>query len=354
MLKSTLLAASLLSSAAALGKTITIQDNFTNACHSLSNHKDTSNWDLPVMQWGGDVNNGVHPLNVNCRQDDELGAVLQLFSHGDQYVGHGPLGKHNSSESWIDWKYDGYQHDCAPHCDVQRVGGAVRSKLAFTSATVEAMIKPCAKFGAASTMFLYSYQEETCGDVNKPGILNTCSPAYTKQCCIRGNCTIDANGKLGDVCRGTWVKNKEIDLEIPSSLKTGLDSVNPAEISFNNARMNSVTAFPWSYKHHTKCGVTSPCESDNFVNVLENQADGKFHKYKIVWDGINAVDVFVDDQLMSHIAGPQFVPQVDLNNGDKALQIILAAWFPNAWAGSPVFSSCVTEVSSVSITGTIA
>ena len=344
----------------ALAKTVTITETFDADCDALAKHNPTDTWELPVWQWGGNVNGGVSPLNVNCRRDALLGGVLQLFSHGDQYVGNGPKGTAHSgvniapSGNWLNWKNDGYKHDCAPHCDVQRVGGSVRSKMAFTSATVEAMIKPCPKFGVASTMFLYSYQEETCGDPNTPGVRNTCSPAYTQQCCINGNCTIDPNGKVADVCRGVWVKNKEIDLEIPSSLQRGLQSVDPKLISFRNARMNSVTAFPWSYKHHTKCGINAPCESDNFVDTGVAQDDGRFHKYKLVWDGVNSVDVFVDDVHSTTITGPQFVPTVDLKNGDKALQIILAAWFPNAWAGSPEFSTCVTEISSVNITGTVA
>ncbi len=343
------------------GKVVTFTENFDGAtCGALAAHGETSLWELPTWQWGGAINGGVSGQNVGCRSDPKWGNVLQLFSHGDRYVGHGPVGTDHKgtpigpSDDWQDWKNPTYKHACAPNCHVQRVGASVRSKPAFTSATIEAMIKPCPTFGVASTMFLYSYQEETCGDPAKPNIKNTCSPAYTKQCCKGGQCIIDPNGKVNDVCRGVWVKNKEIDLEIPSSLQRGPQSVDPSLISFENARMNSVTAFPWSYKHHTTCGVNSPCESDNFVDAGVNQADGKFHQYRIVWDGINAVDVFVDGALKQHIVGPQFVPTVDLAGGEKALQVILAAWFPNAWAGSPDFSTCVTEVASVKITGTTA
>lgn len=203
-------------------------------------------------------------------------------------------------------------------------------------------------------MFLYSYDEEHCGDPDKPGIRNTCSPEYTQQCCIDANCTIDPDGKVADVCRGIYIKNKEIDLEIPSSLQKGIGSIDPTLISFNNARMNSVTAVPWSYKHHTKCGIVHPCEEDNFVDVGFNQADGNFHKYEVVWDGVNAVDVFVNNVHIQQITGAAFVPKVDLESGDKALQIMLASWFPNSWAGSPVFSTCVTEIASINITGTVA
>ena len=345
--------------ASCAGEFVHIQESFDEDCKVLAQQGETTNWELPNWQWGGAINGGVSRGNVNCRQseDPKIGSVLQLFSHGDLYTGNGPTGVSHSgaaiepSAEWQGWKNDGYKHSCAPKCDVQRVGASVRSKRAFKSATVEAMIKPCPKFGVASTMFLYSYDEETCGDPNEPGVLNKCSPGYTKQCCINGNCTIDPDGKVADVCRGIWVKNKEIDLEIPSSLEAGIKSVDPSLINFNNARMNSVTAFPWSYKHHTKCGVNNPCESDNYVDTGLNQADGNFHKYKIVWDGVNSVDVFIDDVHKQRITGAAFVPNVDLQNGDKALQIILAAWFPNAWAGSPDFSTCITEVAWVNITG---
>ena len=69
-----------------LNNTITIQETFDDACSSLTAHKDTLNWEVPVWQWGGAINGGVSGQNVGCRQDSEHGAVLQLFSHGDKYV----------------------------------------------------------------------------------------------------------------------------------------------------------------------------------------------------------------------------------------------------------------------------
>ena len=69
-----------------LNNTITIQETFDDACSSLTAHKDTLNWEVPVWQWGGSINGGVSGQNVGCRQDSEHGAVLQLFSHGDKYV----------------------------------------------------------------------------------------------------------------------------------------------------------------------------------------------------------------------------------------------------------------------------
>ena len=48
-----------------LGKMITIQENFDASCNTLQNHQDTANWELPIWQWGGDINGGVSPKNVN-------------------------------------------------------------------------------------------------------------------------------------------------------------------------------------------------------------------------------------------------------------------------------------------------
>ena len=35
-----------------LNNTITIQETFDDACPSLTAHKDTLNWEVPVWQWG--------------------------------------------------------------------------------------------------------------------------------------------------------------------------------------------------------------------------------------------------------------------------------------------------------------
>jgi len=303
---------------------------------------------------------------VNCRKGDPTyGNVLQLISHGDKFEGKGPIGVSHNGDP-IDantglgkWNWNGYQHKCAPFCNVQRVGASVRSKVAITSGVTEVVMKPCAHFGSASTVFLFSYQQEACGDPDKPNVVNQCSKGYTANCCIAGNCTINPNGKTGDVCRGVWVMNKEIDIEIPSSIVAGDAANDPANIDFGNMRANSVTAFPWSYKHHTKCAIhdrtnadgTSACEDDHYVRISPAmlQNDGHFHAYKIDWDGKTTVKVFVDDILQQTIT--DFVPSVDLAAGELPLQLNLASWFPNAWAGSPDFETCVTEIASVKITG---
>jgi len=293
------------------------------------------------------------------------GNVLQLTAHGDRFQGKGPIGVDHSGDP-VDpqsglgkWNWAGYKHSCSPHCNVQRVGASVRSKVAITSGITEVVMKPCPQFGAASTIFLFSYQEEACGDPNKPNVLNQCSGDYTQNCCIDGNCTINPNGKTGDVCRGVWVKNKEIDIELPSADVEGATANDPANIDFGNLRGNSVTAFPWSYKHHTKCGIhdrtnpdgTSACEDDNYVHVKPGMQanDGKFHKYTIDWDGKSTIKISVDDVLQKTITA--YVPTVDLAAGEIALQLNLASWFPNAWAGSPDFETCVTEIASISIAG---
>jgi len=312
---------------------------------------------------GSNTNGGVHADNVNCRTGPTLGHVLQLYAHGDKYQGHGPVGvNHDSSpvpqkvDRATHWHNKGYVHDCAPHCDVQRVGASVTSKVAIKAGTVEVMMKPCPQFGAASTVFLISYQQVECGSPDKPNVQNNCPADYTKNCCIDGNCTINPNGKTGDVCRGMWVKNKEIDIEMPSSHVQGDAANDPKNINFGNFRFNSVQAVPWSYKHHTKCAIldrknpdgTSACEDDEFVaiNPAKQQNDGKFHKYTIEWDGKSVVKASIDGVLQKTIT--DFVPSV--GEGELSLKLNIASWFPNSWAGSPDFSTCVTEVASVKIT----
>jgi hypothetical protein len=234
----------------------------------------------------------VVPEQVSCRTDPALGKnVAVLTSHGDLFSGSSPVGVHHNlsprapTDEWVDWKFPGYANTtCSPFCHVRRVGAAIRTTKQFSNGTFEVRMKPCATFGTASAVFLYNYTEEACGDPNVPNVQNQCSPAYTAQCCIAGNCTINPDGKTGDVCRGVWVRNKEVDIELPSSLETDEHSVDPELISFANARFNSITAFPWDYKHHTKCGIHDPCEEDNYTPLVGHikQNDGAYHTYRCV------------------------------------------------------------------------
>ena len=48
----------------ALAKTVTITETFDADCDALAKHNPTDTWELPVWQWGGNVNGGVSPLNV--------------------------------------------------------------------------------------------------------------------------------------------------------------------------------------------------------------------------------------------------------------------------------------------------
>jgi hypothetical protein len=303
------------------------------------------------MQWGGSINGGVQPENVRCAMDYELGKnVLKLTAHGDQYNGAGPIGtNHDKSvrtptEEWVGWPWPDYQPKCSPYCGVRRVGGAVMTNMDFTKGgSFEVRMKPCNMTGVASAIFTYFYKEETCGSPDKPNIQNQCSPAYTKQCCIAGNCTINPNGKTGDVCRGVWVQDQEIDIEIPTGLSYGSQSVNPALVSFNNARMNALTATPWTYKFHTMCGVSKVCESDNYVplNGGINQADGKYHKYRFEWIPGQKVTFYVDDVMQTYITGPTFVPTEG--------KLVLATWFPKGWTGSPDFNTCEASIDYVKV-----
>jgi len=314
-----------------------------------------ANFDTPILQWGGSINGGVVPGNVACVQDPDLGkTVLQLTAHGDAFTGSGPTGvMHNlsprgPSDEFTGWKNPGYAPSCAPHCDVRRVGGGIRSRIGFTGGSIEAHIKPCPQFGAASAMFTYNYTEVNCGSYLKPNIQNSCPQDYAEHCCLPDrqggppDCTINPNGKTGDVCRGTWVQNKEIDFEIPSSLQTGPGSVDPSLIKFTNTRMNSVTAFPWEYTFHTLAGVDPPYESDNFVDVGFAQNDGKYHKYRVDWVASDSAKFYVDDVLHKTVTGSKLVPDFG--------HLIMSTWFPNAWAGSPTFDTCQMYVDYIKVT----
>jgi hypothetical protein len=320
-------------------------DDFTTSCPP------NANFNTPTWQWGGNINGGVVPGNVRCEMDATLGKqVLVLESHGDYFNGTGPIGTYSNGKSrgptdeWVNWKWPEYQPKCSPHCDVKRVGGAIMTNLNFQKGgSFEINMKPCPQMGTASAIFTYFYKEESCGSPDKPNIRNQCSPAYTKQCCINGDCTINPNGKTGDVCRGHWIQDQEIDIEIPTGLSSGINSVNPALVSFDNARMNALTATPWEYTFHTMCGVSKVCESDNYIPLAPtiNQADGKYHKYRLEWTPGQKVMFYVDDQLQNFITGPTYVPEQG--------QLVIAAWFPNGWTGSPQFDTCKLQVDYIKV-----
>jgi hypothetical protein len=330
---------------AAVSGTTVLFDDFSASCPP------SSNFNTPTWQWGGDINGGVVPGNVKCEMDAALGKkVLILESHGDTFTGSGPVGTTHSGaarkpdQEWSGWKWPGYQAKCAPNCHLKRVGGAIMSNLNFNKGgSFEINMKPCPQMGSASAIFTYFYKEETCGDPAKPNIRNTCSAAYTKQCCIGGDCTINPNGKTGDVCRGHWIQDQEIDIEIPTGLSSGINSVNPALVSFDNARMNSLTATPWEYTFHTMCGVNKVCERDNYVPLAPtiNQADGKYHKYRLEWVPNTSVTFYVDDIKQAYITGAEFVPEQG--------QLVIASWFPNGWTGSPDFDTCQVKVDYIKV-----
>merc|ERR1712046_39787 len=165
-----------------------LDENFSDeTCALLQKQQGGEDWTLPTYQWGGNnVNGGVNAGNVNCRKGDPTyGNVLQLTTHGDRFTGAGPIGVDHdgkpvdASTGNSKWNFPGYQHKCAPHCNVQRVGASVRSKVAITAGVTEVVMKPCSQFGAASTIFPFSYQQEACGDPNKPNVRNQCSKDYT-------------------------------------------------------------------------------------------------------------------------------------------------------------------------------
>lgn len=54
--------------------------------------------------------------------------------------------------------------------------------------------------------------------------------------------------------------------------------------------------------------------------------------YKFEWVTSTSVNFWVDDKLYKTITGSKVVPEFG--------RLVLAAWFPNAWAGTPDFDTC--------------
>ena len=132
-------------------------------------------WTLQSKQWGGDLNGGVVPGNVQCVFDNELQrTVLSLQAHGDIFTGSEPKAvvadanltgdytlrgaNQEWTSRWTGANY-GYNATCSPHCDVRRVGSAVSSRTAFTGGRFEIWMKPCENFGAVSALWTYNYTE---------------------------------------------------------------------------------------------------------------------------------------------------------------------------------------------------
>lgn len=191
--------------------------------------------------------------------------VLALNASGDMFVGPGPNGvKKDGSlrapdEAFRGWAWREYEPvglDCAPYCHVRRVGALLTSVASFSkwcwararaawlardarsraaSGVVEVRMKPCAQFGAASAIWLFAYEEQYCDPQQAP-----CSPDYTRWCCTTDPCT-----RASDMCRGQWLNNQEIDIELPTAPSAAkADTADPAYITFRGVRYSTYTAVP--------------------------------------------------------------------------------------------------------------
>ena len=317
----------------------------------------SSTWVAVTKQWGGtDINGGVNAANVVCATDTALGkTVLQLGISGDLYNGTAPSGvkkdgsPRGPSDIFKGWNWGDYEavgRACAPHCDVRRVGAAVRTNKLFTpqgvadgqELRVVVNMKPCGEFGALSTAWLYNYTEEYC-DVKAAG---SCSPGYESWCCGGSACTV-----ANDVCQGTWIKNYEIDItELPTAgdQRSAINS-SPDFINFQSARFSTYTSLKSTAT--AKCGTNPKCAETNFAEYLPSQKDGKYHNYSVAWqkasDGTPTLTYAIDGLVLTTITGANLVPPY-------FGQLWLGAWTPNAWAGSPNFEKCNVYVSSATVT----
>ena len=73
------------------------------------------------------------------------------------------------------------------------------------------------------------------------------------------------------------------------------------------------------------------------------QNDGQYHTYKLVWDvKAPSAQFFIDGTQTAQVEGDGVVPTVG--------HLYMGLWMPNAWAGSPAFSTCTMSVDYVNVT----
>ena len=146
----------------------------------------------------------------------------------------------------------------------------VRWRLRSAGGKLQVHMKPCPQYGVASAIWLfnYSYVGVDRGNYRQLDAADltiglrvplgnsvhmcdpsteTCSAAYTAQCCTSSPCTT-----ANDVCEGVWVDNQEMDIELPTS-DAAQRAFNPNFINFQNMRFSTYTAL--ASKHGSKCGV---------------------------------------------------------------------------------------------------
>ena len=216
--------------------------------------------------------------------------VLLLEAHGNLYEGK-PFGINK----------DGSLRD-----DGKRVGSTIATTEYFASGRYEARMKLAPELGVSSSFWTFFYQEFYPGDEGYKG-----PGPYT-------------------------VVNHEIDIETPGRADfTDYDPI----------------AYDW-FLATCWTGVRNNQFTTSFVHLPEDMADGEFHVWRFDWhtggkvkggtvDEAARVEWYVDDVLWA--TNTTDVPSY-------ASRVMLGAWFPNTWAGTPDFEVTQMEVDWISFT----
>lgn len=251
-------------------------------------------------QWGG-INGGVIRENVYWNQE---GGVLVCESLGDNYTG--PL--------------RGVDRFGLPTEMSTRMGGCVVTRGYYGPASYRVLAKLPKMDGVVSAFWTFHYEETY-----------PATPPYDEFLAeglhLQGS---DENGYY-------IVRNHEIDIEIPTALKTDPDM---EVVSYRNARLNS-----WQGElRNWDVGETDPEYwteyIDDFVDLGVDTNDGQFHEFRFDWHlaPTPKIDFYIDGVLKNTIT--EYVP-------DIPGRFWAGLWFPSApgnhWAGrdAPWFSQAM-------------
>lgn len=264
--------------------------DMTSTSHSSREHID-GELVAAHQQWGG-LNGGVR--RENCIVD-WVGRTIDMIGCGDQYTG--PLigvdrnGNDNASQT-------------------TRIGGCLVTRSYFGPGRYRAVVRFPVPTGVVSAMWTFHYEE------GYPG-----HPTYR---------SIEEDGirRQGDLANGYYnVRNHEIDIEIPTALKTDPD---PEVVSYGNARLNT-----WRGElRNWDVAETDPNYwteyTDDWDPLPYAVNDGQWHEIGFDWHlgSDPRVEFYLDGQLLrtTRTTVPD-IPQ----------QLWLGVWFPSApgnhWAG---------------------
>lgn len=241
-------------------------------------------------QWGG-INGGV--IKENVYWDKENG-VLICNSLGDQYTG--PL--------------RGVDRFGKPTTMSTRMGGCVVTRGYYGPASYRVIAKLPQQDGVVSAFWTFHYEETY-----------PATPPYDEF--LAEGLHLQGNEEAGYYI----VRNHEIDIEIPTALKTDPDM---EVVSYRNARFNS-----WQGElRNWDVPETDPEYwteyIDDFVDHGVDTNDGQFHEFRFDWHTAPTpkVEFYIDGVLKNTIT--EYVP-------DIPGRFWVGLWFPsspgNHWAG---------------------